>query len=724
METVERYQILAELGQGGMGTVYRALDTMLNREVALKLLSPYYRDDETFVRRFHREAQMVARLEHAYIVPVYDVGEYEGRPFLVMRLLPGGSLRERLEAGGMSQPDLWQTLRRVATALDAAHANQVIHRDVKPTNILFDEQGMAFVSDFGIAKWLDANTQLTGSAIVGSPAYMSPEQFKARGVDGHSDQYNLAIVVHEALTGDLPFSGDTVQLMYQHLESPPPLVHTLNSDFPPSISLVLARALAKKPSERFDTVLMFVEALEAAAIIPLGYMTESSMPAAIPKPVSQPAQLPKRNPKAKTGTTKAQRLGSAYSRGLEAWEQQDWETAVKAFEEVLATRPNHPKAKERYEKACYYLEQQKGEETTRAARHRISQPNSLQSSVTAHSSRRHMSAESRSRRSSPSHVVSGAGGEITQAISFYRRPWVWGMAIIVLAVIGLGIIWVMGQARAQMANDMTEETTMDTTVVVDTTVGKTADTGAIPSIVIDVPHATVSSAESTAEVYQGTGTYTLTNGGQLFLDKTAQVKVRGDNLLMTLGKGVLVVDANGQTVVVQNPYGAFARVEGGVLGIAYDEDAFIFEVACLRGSCRLHGDLGDDEVLLREGQTSIVGGSGMPGETTVTEYSKYHNLATNIVPAPTATSIPTKTPLPTLTSTATRMAVPPSPTATPTPTGPPDGDGDGIPDTQDKCPTEYWPWEQDGCPHEEDSDSHISEPVPEPTSDSGYPGYP
>lgn len=206
---------------------------------------------------------------------------------------------------------------------------------------------------------------------------------------------------------------------------------------------------------------------------------------------------------------------------------------------------------------------------------------------------------------------------------------------------------------------------------------------ALPPVPAERATVTPSSENENSKVYQEAGEHSLPNGGRVFLNETAQIKVNGNNLLMT-GKGVLVVDATGQLIVVQNPYGAVAEVNDGVLGVTYDEDPFIFEVACLRGSCRLQGDLRDDEVTLGEGQTSIVGGSGVPSEATVTEYGKYHDLAINIVPAPTMTPTPTATSTPTLVPTPTKMPPPPStftptpevPTETPEPVPPTPGDSD------------------------------------------------
>jgi serine/threonine protein kinase len=265
---VGRYERLEEIGRGGMGAVYRARDTLLQREVALKLLPSYLSEETTFTQRFKREAQIVAQLEHPHIVPIYDVGDFQGQPFLVMRLLKGGTLRQRL-ANGIMPVELVRVLQQISLALDAAHNRGIIHRDIKPSNILFDEQGTAFIADFGVAKLVGATTHLTGSGIVGTPAYMSPEHFTGKGLDGRSDQYSLAVVMYEALTGRLPFDGGTVQqLIYQHLEDQPQDVHEINPTLPITLSPVLSQALTKRPDERFQTTGAFAQALAQAITDP------------------------------------------------------------------------------------------------------------------------------------------------------------------------------------------------------------------------------------------------------------------------------------------------------------------------------------------------------------------------------------------------------------------------------------------------------------------------
>jgi serine/threonine protein kinase len=211
MSTTDRYQLRDVLGQGGMAVVYRAYDTRLQREIAFKVLAAHLITESAFYQRFERETRIIATLEHPNIVPVYDSGiDEKKQPYLVMRLLRGGTLRDRRGRGELAGADLWPPMHQVAAALDHAHSQNIIHRDIKPVNILFDEKGNAYVSDFGIAKVRDTTTgDLTGNNVLGTPAYMSPEQFEGRPVDGRSDQYSLAVVLFEALTGRPPLGGNT-----------------------------------------------------------------------------------------------------------------------------------------------------------------------------------------------------------------------------------------------------------------------------------------------------------------------------------------------------------------------------------------------------------------------------------------------------------------------------------------------------------------------------------
>lgn len=266
-ETIGQYQILALLGQGGMGAVYRALQTNLQREVAIKVMSPALIDQPGYLERFNREARLSASLQHAHIVTTYDFGVIQDLTFVVMQLLTGGSLEQRMRQRGALQPsprEVSEMLMGIAEALDYAHSKHVIHRDIKPANIVFDEMGKAYVVDFGIAKMLDSNTSaLTGTGMsMGSPAYMPPEQWRGEEVRPASDQYALAVTAYAALTGRLPFEAtSTPSLMYQHLQSEPTPIHVIRPDLPFEMVAVLGRALAKNPEERWPSCVAFAEAL-------------------------------------------------------------------------------------------------------------------------------------------------------------------------------------------------------------------------------------------------------------------------------------------------------------------------------------------------------------------------------------------------------------------------------------------------------------------------------
>ncbi len=262
-----RYEIKTEVGRGGMATVYRAYDPRFERDVAIKILPPAFQHDAQFRVRFEREAKTIALLEHPAIVPVYDFGEEGEQPYIVMRYMSGGSLSLRLKEGLLTMEETLQIISRLAPSLDAAHARGIIHRDIKPGNILFDQYGNAFLSDFGIARLTEhAGTTITGDSIVGTPAYMSPEQVHAeKELDGRSDIYSLGIILFQMLTGRLPYHSDTpTSTMMMHVLDPIPSVLEINPDLPQGCEEVIINSLAKKPEDRFSTANEMALALEAA----------------------------------------------------------------------------------------------------------------------------------------------------------------------------------------------------------------------------------------------------------------------------------------------------------------------------------------------------------------------------------------------------------------------------------------------------------------------------
>lgn len=253
---IGRYEIRTELGRGGMATVFQAYDPNFERDVAIKVLPEVFLHDPQFRARFEREAKTIALLEHPAIVPVYDFGDSGGQPFIVMRYMSGGTLTERLAQGPMSLEETARIISRLAPALDAAHARGIIHRDIKPGNILFDQYGNAFLSDFGIARLSqEGMTTLTGGSTLGTPAYMSPEQIQGdRKIDGRSDIYALGAVIFQMLTGQMPYQADTpAKMMMMHVLQPVPQILDTRPDLPPGCDALIIRAMAKNPDDRFAT---------------------------------------------------------------------------------------------------------------------------------------------------------------------------------------------------------------------------------------------------------------------------------------------------------------------------------------------------------------------------------------------------------------------------------------------------------------------------------------
>jgi serine/threonine protein kinase len=289
-EKIGIYEIKSELGRGGMATVYRGYDPRFEREVAVKVLPrEFLHADPQFRLRFEREAKIVAQLEHSAIVPVYDVGEADGQPYFVMRYMPGGSLSDRIKAGGLTIDDAARILGAIAPGLDEAHSKGIVHRDIKPSNILFDRRGNPYISDFGIAKLSQAQAgNVTGSAIIGTPAYMAPEQAQGTEVDGRADIYALGIILFEMLTGKQPYEADTpMAVAIKHITDPVPHIRRANPQLPEGMETIIQKAMAKNRDERFSTALDMTNALrdverseptrlEMKPVIPLSSTSEAA----------------------------------------------------------------------------------------------------------------------------------------------------------------------------------------------------------------------------------------------------------------------------------------------------------------------------------------------------------------------------------------------------------------------------------------------------------------
>ncbi|RAJ36885.1 serine/threonine-protein kinase [Kitasatospora sp. SolWspMP-SS2h] len=271
--TLAGYRLEHVLGRGGMAVVYRAEDLRLGRTVAVKLLAPELARNENFRQRFVRESHVAASLDHPNIVPVYDAGEAEGVLYLAMRYVRGRDLRALLDRQGpLTAARTVRIAVQVAGALDAAHAHDLVHRDVKPGNVLIaegtdpDRPEHAYLTDFGLTKKSLSLTGLTSvGQFVGTLDYVAPEQISGKPVDGRCDVYSLGCVVFEMLTGGPPYRrDDDLALLWAHLNDPPPDVRERRADLPAGVGEVLERAMAKRPGERYGSCLEFVAALRAA----------------------------------------------------------------------------------------------------------------------------------------------------------------------------------------------------------------------------------------------------------------------------------------------------------------------------------------------------------------------------------------------------------------------------------------------------------------------------
>jgi hypothetical protein len=263
----DRYEIQEVLGTGGMASVYRAHDTLLERPVALKILHEHFSRDPEYVERFRREARAIARVSHPNIVTVIDRGEYEDREFIVFEHVPGETLKEMVEREGqLPVADALALAHQVARGLAFAHEHGVVHRDVKPHNVLVDPEGAAKVTDFGLARSLDLERDITETgAVLGTCDYISPEQASGQPVDERSDQYSLGVLLYELLTGEVPFPAETyMAVALRHVRDPVPSVRDRRQDVSPRVDELVRRAMAKRPEARFASTSALVAALEAA----------------------------------------------------------------------------------------------------------------------------------------------------------------------------------------------------------------------------------------------------------------------------------------------------------------------------------------------------------------------------------------------------------------------------------------------------------------------------
>src|SRR5262245_851194 len=275
-----RYRLIELLGRGGMGEVWRAYDTAIDRIVALKMLLPHFAKDPDFEQRFRREARAAARLDDPHVVPIHDVGEIDDRLYVTMRLINGTDLQTLIDDGPLDPRRAVSIIEQIASALNSAHKVGLVHRDVKPSNILVDENDFAYLIDFGIARAADDTRLTSANSAIGTWAYMAPERFSSGDIHPSSDIYALACVFYQCLTGQQPFPGDTLeQVAVGHMVTPPPRPSETTSTVPTALDDVIAVGLAKQPAQRYPTA---VEMASAARQV----MSESRQPNARPTPPS------------------------------------------------------------------------------------------------------------------------------------------------------------------------------------------------------------------------------------------------------------------------------------------------------------------------------------------------------------------------------------------------------------------------------------------------------
>ncbi len=318
MEKIGRYTILGELGRGGFGIVYKAQDPKINRIVAIKTIPTQelrsFAGGKELYERFSREAQSAGSLSHPNIVTVFELAEDEAVTYIVMEFVPGRSLRDLMsDSTPMAVDRKLSLIRQMGEALDFAHDNGIIHRDVKPANILVTDAGVAKIADFGVAKIVSQHTMSATGVAVGTPSYMSPEQIMAKSVDGRSDQFSLAVIAYELLTGKQPFDGDSLPaLIHQILSIEPPDPATVCTEVERPGSDVLLRGLAKSPDLRFASCVAFSDALRRAVV-------SKEITATLPVPVVAPTGAPAAAvaaPLAKTASSPAVKAGLAIGLGI------------------------------------------------------------------------------------------------------------------------------------------------------------------------------------------------------------------------------------------------------------------------------------------------------------------------------------------------------------------------------------------------------------------------
>ncbi|MFQ3674309.1 MAG: serine/threonine-protein kinase, partial [Aggregatilineales bacterium] len=262
-----QYILEDQVGKGGMATVYRARHARLERHVAIKIMHTVFLQDDSFRARFEREAQIVAKLEHPHIVPIYDYSEHNGSPYLVMKYIEGVTLKQLMLKTHLTLQDILRLMRTLADALDYAHRQGVLHRDLKPSNILIDREGRPYLTDFGLARMAQVGeSTISHDMMLGTPFYVSPEQAQGqRDLTSLTDIYSFGVILYELITGIVPFAGDSAYaIVHAHIYAAPEPPSEKNPTLPKALDAVLLKALAKRPEDRYPTATDLMDAFAAA----------------------------------------------------------------------------------------------------------------------------------------------------------------------------------------------------------------------------------------------------------------------------------------------------------------------------------------------------------------------------------------------------------------------------------------------------------------------------
>ncbi len=295
-ENVGPYRIMEQLGQGGMATVFKAYHPNLDRYVAIKVLHPAFKQDPQFTERFQREARVVAKLDHPNIVPVFDYADHNGQSYIVMKFIEGETLKGVLDREWPSKEQILGIVQSVGSALNYAHSQGVLHRDVKPSNILLAESSNVYLADFGLARMAEAGeSTLSGDQLLGTPHYISPEQARGeKDLDAGTDIYSFGIVLYQLAVGRVPYNSDTpFSIIHDHIYTPLPMPRSINAKIPEDLELVLLKALAKDRNDRFSSVQELVDAFDSA-VRGISPWDEDEVGSAVPitKAASEPIAVP------------------------------------------------------------------------------------------------------------------------------------------------------------------------------------------------------------------------------------------------------------------------------------------------------------------------------------------------------------------------------------------------------------------------------------------------